>query len=329
MFLLTFLLLIYAKFFRRTSSNRGVAHNSGRLTRSASRFSGIDKTVVESLPFFRFSSLKGTRQGLECAVCLSKFEDVEVLRLLPKCKHAFHIACVDQWLENHSSCPLCRHRISIDDTIFFTNSSSLRFSRTNSEIKDDSNLELFIQREEENCGSSRFSCGGSFSGRFNKAKKEEEMPIEDSSSTNENEQGDDEEILHKDVVLKNRWSSVSSSDLMFLNSNMLNEISSNRFPPSHSNNAKFPSTSSTSEFEPSKVLNHSEKRSISEITTHPRFKELNEKSSSGECSMDESNVKEEIMRSVWLPIAQKTVQWFANRERRDSQSHNTRESLNV
>lgn len=107
MFLLTFLLLIYAKFFHRSSTS-GVVHNSARVTRSTSRFSGIDKTVIESLPFFRFSSLKGTRQGLECAVCLSKFEDIEVLRLLPKCKHAFHISCVDQWLENHSSCPLCR-----------------------------------------------------------------------------------------------------------------------------------------------------------------------------------------------------------------------------
>ncbi|XP_052170435.1 E3 ubiquitin-protein ligase ATL42-like [Diospyros lotus] len=40
--------------------------------------------------------------------CLSKFEDSEVLRLLPKCRHAFHMDCIDKWLESRCSCPLCR-----------------------------------------------------------------------------------------------------------------------------------------------------------------------------------------------------------------------------
>ncbi|PKU67874.1 E3 ubiquitin-protein ligase [Dendrobium catenatum] len=43
-----------------------------------------------------------------CAVCLSKFNDGEDIKLLPECKHCFHVQCIDMWLQSHSSCPLCR-----------------------------------------------------------------------------------------------------------------------------------------------------------------------------------------------------------------------------
>lgn len=165
MFSLTFLLLLYVKFCHRTSSsvhNSTNLHIQDALVRSVlSHSSGIDKTMVESLPFFRFSLLRGSKQGLECAVCLSKFEDIEILRLLPMCKHAFHIDYIDQWLEQHSTCPLCRHKVSSEDLSLLTYSDSLRFLWSQSEIIiEESNLELYIQREEN--GSSRFSIGSSF-----------------------------------------------------------------------------------------------------------------------------------------------------------------------
>ncbi|KAK4415338.1 RING-H2 finger protein ATL43 [Sesamum alatum] len=66
---------------------------------------------------FRFSSLSGQKDGLECAVCLNMFDPDEVLRLLPKCKHAFHVECVDTWLDGHSTCPLCRYRVDPEDVL--------------------------------------------------------------------------------------------------------------------------------------------------------------------------------------------------------------------
>lgn len=47
-------------------------------------------------------------QDSQCIICLSDFQDGEKIRVLPKCKHGFHIECVDAWLCNHSSCPTCR-----------------------------------------------------------------------------------------------------------------------------------------------------------------------------------------------------------------------------
>lgn len=240
MFLLTFFLLMYAKFCQRgrASAPVGDQQNHPTLLRSRSRFSGIDKTIIESLPFFRFSSLKGSKEGLECAVCLSKFEDVEVLRLLPKCKHAFHIDCIDHWLEKHSSCPICRHRVNPEDHTTFTYSNSLRRLASQSGIGEESNIEIFVQREEENHGSSRFSVGSSFRKIVNHVKEEElliQKGEEDSEGNHKGYHKHNHRITISDVVFKHRWSNVSSSDLMFLNSEMLNDASSNRFSNLESN----------------------------------------------------------------------------------------------
>ncbi|KAJ0751749.1 putative transcription factor C2H2 family [Helianthus annuus] len=273
-FSLTFLTIIYVKCCHMSSSSsthRLNQENFGNLPRTRSRFSGIDKTVIESLPYFKFSALKGWKNGLECSVCLSAFEDIELLRLLPKCKHAFHIDCIDQWLENHSSCPLCRVKVVKDDIALSALSNSLRFNES-----EPSSLGLFIERE----GSSRFG-------------------------TNvENDQ--DQVILHKfnhrimisnendPVMLKTRWSNVSSSDILFLKSEMITCVASNRFdhqlcPEVEGNNGHNRRVE-----EP--------RRSVSEITVHPRFLE-------GEVRVDEKR-----LRRLWLPIARRTVERFANKE---------------
>ncbi|MCO5549865.1 hypothetical protein L7F22_003339 [Adiantum nelumboides] len=43
-----------------------------------------------------------------CAVCLSEYEEDELLKRLPACSHLFHKECIDMWLFSHSTCPLCR-----------------------------------------------------------------------------------------------------------------------------------------------------------------------------------------------------------------------------
>ncbi|KAF3530894.1 hypothetical protein DY000_02042742 [Brassica cretica] len=48
------------------------------------------------------------KDPIDCAVCLSEFEDGEPGRVLPSCKHAFHVECIDMWFHSHSTCPLCR-----------------------------------------------------------------------------------------------------------------------------------------------------------------------------------------------------------------------------
>lgn len=74
---------------------------------AATAASGLDAALLNSLPVFSYSS-DTYPATLECAVCLSDFEENEKIRLLPKCNHSFHIDCINMWFHSHSTCPLCR-----------------------------------------------------------------------------------------------------------------------------------------------------------------------------------------------------------------------------
>ncbi|MCO5552595.1 hypothetical protein L7F22_006109 [Adiantum nelumboides] len=123
MFSLTFLLLLYAKHckrhgigvYDRTDLSLGAASPAPPPPLIHGRNSGVDRALIDILPTFFFASLHGLKEGLECAVCLSRFDTLDILRLLPKCRHAFHLECVDTWLVSHSTCPLCRNRVEAED----------------------------------------------------------------------------------------------------------------------------------------------------------------------------------------------------------------------
>ncbi|KAJ4905917.1 putative RING-H2 finger protein ATL37 [Raphanus sativus] len=77
---------------------------------------GLEKDIIESLPFFLYSEIKGLKigkGGVECAICLNEFEDEETLRWMPPCSHTFHANCIDVWLSSRSTCPVCRANLSL------------------------------------------------------------------------------------------------------------------------------------------------------------------------------------------------------------------------
>ncbi|KAJ3685126.1 hypothetical protein LUZ61_014290 [Rhynchospora tenuis] len=96
-----------ANIFRLTTFNH---------TQSDSPRTGLDRAAISSIPSFQYQkeasrSENGnvTLSGVdECAVCLSSLEEGEVVRMLPACRHVFHVACIDKWLTSSASCPVCR-----------------------------------------------------------------------------------------------------------------------------------------------------------------------------------------------------------------------------
>jgi len=364
---MTFLILAYAKYCRINQnnflgSNPGHHQNVHGLIRSGSRFSGIDEELINSLPFFRFSSLKGSKKGLECAVCISKFEDSEVLRLLPKCMHAFHKNCIDQWLTSHSSCPLCRYKLDPMDLKNFSCSKSWRYLQNPSDLTEDPNLEIFVEREQDHQGSLWFNPRSSIQISNDKDRKEELLIIAGRNAD------DNRKLLHKfkhkiiisDVLIKNRWSDVNSSDFLSLNTEMLRVMSSNRFSPLKSSSARFhnglsrnenfeniedierkrlfeskfttvdrSNSVSGSSLNSSKMINPASKRSMSEITIFSRFRQLSVRNKTRESTSPGNGATDERIRKLWLPIARRTIQWFAGQERNIQQLEYQRQSSNV
>ncbi|XP_027348088.1 E3 ubiquitin-protein ligase Os04g0590900-like [Abrus precatorius] len=72
---------------------------------------GLDEAQIESIAVFKYNKGGGFGGVTDCSICLSGFQENESVRLLPKCRHAFHLPCIDTWLKSHSSCPLCRASI--------------------------------------------------------------------------------------------------------------------------------------------------------------------------------------------------------------------------
>ncbi|RWW90555.1 hypothetical protein BHE74_00000362 [Ensete ventricosum] len=72
---------------------------------------GLDPSAIAALPAFPFRRSSGSKEegsAAECAVCLGAAEEGEMVRLLPDCKHLFHVGCIDMWLASHMTCPVCR-----------------------------------------------------------------------------------------------------------------------------------------------------------------------------------------------------------------------------
>lgn len=46
-----------------------------------------------------------------CTICTQEWQHGEELRKLNVCRHYFHKPCIDTWLRDHNTCPLCRANI--------------------------------------------------------------------------------------------------------------------------------------------------------------------------------------------------------------------------
>ncbi|GMI83342.1 hypothetical protein HRI_002003500 [Hibiscus trionum] len=70
---------------------------------------GLEPVVVANFPMKNFcEECFSANKDAQCAVCLSEYRCEDTLRILPYCGHSFHVTCIDIWLQQHSTCPVCR-----------------------------------------------------------------------------------------------------------------------------------------------------------------------------------------------------------------------------
>ncbi|VAH22314.1 unnamed protein product [Triticum turgidum subsp. durum] len=73
---------------------------------------GIDAATLEAYPAVVYGEARKPateeQQPACCAVCLERYADSDVVRVRPDCGHLFHRGCVDPWLRQRPTCPVCR-----------------------------------------------------------------------------------------------------------------------------------------------------------------------------------------------------------------------------
>jgi E3 ubiquitin-protein ligase RNF38/44 len=72
---------------------------------------GAPEDLIEALPLVAVPAEgPDTMQEPRCPICLEDYEPGEVLRAL-QCSHShkFHRSCVDKWLKQKATCPICQH----------------------------------------------------------------------------------------------------------------------------------------------------------------------------------------------------------------------------
>jgi hypothetical protein len=64
----------------------------------------------------RFCSINNLYNENTCRICLSEFEQDDILSKMEICKHIFHNNCVKEWGYYKTTCPICRTNILKEKT---------------------------------------------------------------------------------------------------------------------------------------------------------------------------------------------------------------------
>ncbi|XP_057465282.1 NEP1-interacting protein-like 2 isoform X1 [Actinidia eriantha] len=72
---------------------------------------GLSGESLRKLPCHTMAEEVNAVQSICCSICLQDIEVGEIARSLPRCRHTFHLTCVDKWLIRHGSCPICRQDV--------------------------------------------------------------------------------------------------------------------------------------------------------------------------------------------------------------------------
>ncbi|KAI3444617.1 hypothetical protein Pfo_001282 [Paulownia fortunei] len=80
------------------------------------QINGLEPVVVAAIPTMKFNrEAFSSMEDAQCTICLAEYQEKEMLRIMPKCGHSFHLSCIDIWLKKQSTCPVCR--LSIQDSV--------------------------------------------------------------------------------------------------------------------------------------------------------------------------------------------------------------------
>ncbi|KAK9127066.1 hypothetical protein Syun_015863 [Stephania yunnanensis] len=83
------------------------SQSAGSLVQSAS--SSLPAVEKKQEPAKANGSSRAQEDEMTCTICLEQVKEGELIRSLP-CLHQFHATCIDPWLRQQGTCPVCKFR---------------------------------------------------------------------------------------------------------------------------------------------------------------------------------------------------------------------------
>ncbi|MEQ2287694.1 hypothetical protein AMECASPLE_015356 [Ameca splendens] len=75
----------------------------------------MTRREIQRFPTKTFCSATNTG-NTQCQICFCDYTDGEKLRMLP-CFHDYHVQCIDRWLKDNITCPICRVNLADGDSL--------------------------------------------------------------------------------------------------------------------------------------------------------------------------------------------------------------------
>lgn len=79
-------------------------------------WTGAGQQDIDTLPTFtvrdapRAGGSSGDASEQVCSICLEDVQSGALMRVLP-CTHKYHQSCIDSWLKQRATCPICQKSI--------------------------------------------------------------------------------------------------------------------------------------------------------------------------------------------------------------------------
>lgn len=100
------------------------------------------RPILPHLPHFLYKDYKKqdlfTEHDESCVICMNPYRANNVVTQLP-CHHAFHQHCINIWLQNHNTCPMCRSEVPDDGWV---RAQEQRFMTTEALLEQEIEQEL-------------------------------------------------------------------------------------------------------------------------------------------------------------------------------------------
>ncbi|KAL5736312.1 hypothetical protein ACOSP7_030772 [Xanthoceras sorbifolium] len=102
-------IITYQTIYDRGDSNQAMEMYDHGLPNNIEERKALRQQALEKLlPPLIFGTKETLLSYEECSICLDDYKDGDLCRVFPACNHMFHLKCIDHWLKNHLTCPVCR-----------------------------------------------------------------------------------------------------------------------------------------------------------------------------------------------------------------------------